>query len=243
MKRVSIVSATIVSLLFGATAIVLAQHDEHGNDQNRSNQGQQHQQAQPPQQHQQAATPTATSAGATPTTTSAGATPTANHQRRPRDRRKVRQNRNRLMAAPITAACNPTALRTVASTPAAFRNTKDRCAMDLVSLAPVRGKTSINPGPSAEAITATGFPTTASGNTSAAITSSGSTVFLWSSWAECLASSTTDTGSRSWIRGRNHGGRTGTKPTMCILTTPAMGTICMTVCTLIFPLPSRLRFS
>ena len=57
MKRVSIVSATIVSLLFGATAIVLAQHDQQGNDQNRSNQGQQHQQAQPPQQHQQAQPP------------------------------------------------------------------------------------------------------------------------------------------------------------------------------------------
>jgi len=59
MKRVSIISATIVSLLFGATAIVLAQHDQQGNDQDRSNQGQQHQQAQPQQQqkgsqHQQA---------------------------------------------------------------------------------------------------------------------------------------------------------------------------------------------
>jgi hypothetical protein len=54
MKRLSIISATIVSLLFGATAIVIAQHDQQGNDQNRSNQGQQHQQAQPAQQtHQQ----------------------------------------------------------------------------------------------------------------------------------------------------------------------------------------------
>ncbi len=57
MKRVSIISATIVSLLFGATVGVLAQNDQHGNDQNKSNQGKQHQQAQPPQQHQQAQPP------------------------------------------------------------------------------------------------------------------------------------------------------------------------------------------
>lgn len=51
MKKVSIISAAILCLLFGATAIANAQQ---GNDQNKPNQPQQHQQAQPAQQHQQA---------------------------------------------------------------------------------------------------------------------------------------------------------------------------------------------
>ena len=160
MKRISVISATILFLLFGATAIANAQHDQQGNDQNKSKQAQQHQQAQPAQQHQQAADRNSKCINSSPP-----------------DQRKVRQNRNRPMAAPITAACKPTVLRTVESTPVAFRNTKGRCAVDLLSLAPLRGKTSIKAGPSAEAITATGFPTTASGNTSAGITSSASTVF------------------------------------------------------------------
>ncbi len=54
MKPISMIIATILFLLFGATAIANAQHNQQGNDQNRSNQGQQHQQqAQPAQQHQQ----------------------------------------------------------------------------------------------------------------------------------------------------------------------------------------------
>ncbi len=54
MKRNSLIIATILFLLFGATAIAYAQHDQQGNDQNKSKQPQQHQQAQPGQQHQQA---------------------------------------------------------------------------------------------------------------------------------------------------------------------------------------------
>ena len=56
MKQFSVIVTTILFLLFGATAIANAQHDQQGNDQNRSSQTQQHQQAQPTQQtqHQQA---------------------------------------------------------------------------------------------------------------------------------------------------------------------------------------------
>ena len=56
MKRISVIGATILFLLFGATAIANAQHDQQGNDQNKSKQAPQHQQAQPAQQtHQQQA--------------------------------------------------------------------------------------------------------------------------------------------------------------------------------------------
>jgi hypothetical protein len=138
------------------------------------------------------------------------------------------------MAAHIMAACKLTALLMGAFTTAAFRNSKTRSEAVLVSHAPVRGKTSTNPGASAAAITATEFPITASGNTSAKITISASLVSLWFSLVECRASSTTDTGLRSWIRGRNRGGPIGTKPTMCILTTTAMGTTSMTAHTLVY---------
>lgn len=58
MKRVSVVISTILFLICGTTAIANAQHDQQGNDQNRSRQAQQHQQAQPSQQPQhQAAQP------------------------------------------------------------------------------------------------------------------------------------------------------------------------------------------
>jgi hypothetical protein len=48
MKQVNVISATILSLLFGAAAI--AQHDEHGNGQGRPQQGPPSQQARPVQQ-------------------------------------------------------------------------------------------------------------------------------------------------------------------------------------------------
>jgi hypothetical protein len=49
MKQTSVISAAILSLLFGAATIAIAQHDQQGNDRNRPNQGQQQQQAAPAQ--------------------------------------------------------------------------------------------------------------------------------------------------------------------------------------------------
>lgn len=48
MKKVAIFGVTVLSLFFGATAI--AQHEKQGNEQDRSKQGSQHQQASPAQQ-------------------------------------------------------------------------------------------------------------------------------------------------------------------------------------------------
>jgi hypothetical protein len=54
MKRISVIGATILSLLFAATTIATAQHDEKGNDRGQGRPAQQPQQARPAQQsHQQ----------------------------------------------------------------------------------------------------------------------------------------------------------------------------------------------
>ena len=54
MKRISVIGATILSLLFAATTIATAQHDEKGNDKGQGRPAQQPQQARPAQQsHQQ----------------------------------------------------------------------------------------------------------------------------------------------------------------------------------------------
>jgi hypothetical protein len=59
MKQVSVISATILGLVLGATAIASAQHDQQGNERDRSKQAPQQQQARPAQQAhpQQAARP------------------------------------------------------------------------------------------------------------------------------------------------------------------------------------------
>jgi hypothetical protein len=55
MKRISVIGATILSLLFAATTIANAQHDQKGNDRGQSKPAQQSQPARPAQQaHQQA---------------------------------------------------------------------------------------------------------------------------------------------------------------------------------------------
>jgi hypothetical protein len=50
MRRINVFIATILFLLFGATVIATAQHDQQRNDQNKSKQAPQHQQAGPQQQ-------------------------------------------------------------------------------------------------------------------------------------------------------------------------------------------------
>jgi hypothetical protein len=54
MKQAGVISATILSLLFGAAAIASAQHDQQGKGRNGSNPGAQTQHAQPAQQMQHA---------------------------------------------------------------------------------------------------------------------------------------------------------------------------------------------
>jgi hypothetical protein len=62
MKRTSAISATILGLLFGATAIASAQHDQQ--DRGKPQQGQQHEQARPAQQtHPQQSRPQQTYGG------------------------------------------------------------------------------------------------------------------------------------------------------------------------------------
>jgi hypothetical protein len=51
MKPANVISATVLFLLLGATVPAYAQHEEHGNEQGKSQEGQQHQQQ--PAQHQQ----------------------------------------------------------------------------------------------------------------------------------------------------------------------------------------------
>jgi len=54
MKRAGVISTAILFLLLGTTARAYAQHEQRGEEQGRSQQGQQHQQGQPAQQqHQQ----------------------------------------------------------------------------------------------------------------------------------------------------------------------------------------------
>jgi len=54
MKRTGVISTAILFLLLGTTAPAFAQHEQQGKEQGKSQQGQQHQQAQPAhQQHQQ----------------------------------------------------------------------------------------------------------------------------------------------------------------------------------------------
>lgn len=48
MKRASVISAAILFLLLGTTAPACAQHEQEGKEQGKSQQGQQHQQGQPP---------------------------------------------------------------------------------------------------------------------------------------------------------------------------------------------------
>jgi hypothetical protein len=56
MKQASVISATVLSLLFGAASIAIAQHDQQGNNQGKSKPASQSQQARPAQQtHQQPA--------------------------------------------------------------------------------------------------------------------------------------------------------------------------------------------
>ena len=50
MKRISVISATILSLLFAATTIAMAQHDDKGNDKGQGRPAPQPQQARPAQQ-------------------------------------------------------------------------------------------------------------------------------------------------------------------------------------------------
>jgi hypothetical protein len=54
MKQTSVISATILSLLFGAATIAIAQHDQQGNNQGKSKPASQSQQARSAQQPQQA---------------------------------------------------------------------------------------------------------------------------------------------------------------------------------------------
>jgi hypothetical protein len=56
MNRDGVISTAILFLLLGTTALAYAQHEQQGKEQGKSQQGQQHQQAQPAhQQHQQPA--------------------------------------------------------------------------------------------------------------------------------------------------------------------------------------------
>ena len=147
------------------------------------------------------------------------------HHIRPPD---PRHDRSKAMAAPITAVSRPTAPPMAASTIAASHSIRVRSATVSFNPGPGRGMTNIAPGVSAAAITATGFPKTASGSTSGVSTFSTSANFRWSSSAGIRASSTTAIGSRSLTPGRKTGLRPGMTLTMSISTTPTMGTTCMT---------------
>jgi hypothetical protein len=73
MKRVNVINATILFLILGTSSIANAQHDQQGNDQNRSKQAPQHQQAQSQQQTHQRQSARTTQSQARPQQTYGGA--------------------------------------------------------------------------------------------------------------------------------------------------------------------------
>ena len=213
MPMKSAISAAALFLLLGTIAPAYAQHEQQGKEQGKP-QAQQHQPEKPaPPQHQQPAQNLRATAA------------------------------TELRAAPITAASGPPSPPMAASTPAASRSTKGRCAAVSSSLAPTRGIPNTAPGRSAAAITATGFLKTASGSTSGATTSSASAACRWSSWAGIHASSTTAIGLRSSIRGRKLASDVVRNRRCYILITPAMDTTCMTARTPASGSQSRSRFN